>query len=251
MTAVARTSAQSLRAALLWAGPDAAAAGLSAGETYGLEGVRAPRPEIVVLPPKRVRAASVIVHRAADRRALLVRRHRDILVTGVEPTLMALASSLEAEAFEIACEDARRRRRTSVPSLRAYLERFATAGRPGVGPLRALLDEIDPVHAARSTLEVKTRRLLVAHGFTDFVREFPLDWNNRRYRFDFAPRRDNRTILETNGRRRHDDPTTTSTTTRSGAFARPPRLPPRVRDLAQGHTCAPQTVGRACDDARG
>ena len=51
---------------------------------------------------------------------------------------------------------------------------------------------------------MKTRRLLVANGFTDFVREFPLEWRGRTYRFDFAfPRRN--TILETNGRRWHDD----------------------------------------------
>jgi very-short-patch-repair endonuclease len=62
------------------------------------------------------------------------------------------------------------------------------------------------VHAARSTLEVKTRRLLVAHGLTDFVRELPLVWRGRTYLFDFAFQR-SRTILETNGRRWHDDAT--------------------------------------------
>ena len=37
------------------------------------------------------------------------------------------------------------------------------------------------------------------------MREFPLEWDGRIYRFDFAfP--DARTILETNGRRWHDDP---------------------------------------------
>ena len=60
------------------------------------------------------------------------------------------------------------------------------------------------MRAAQSVLEVKTRRLLVARGFTDFVREFPLQWNGRTYRFDFAFVRQ-RTILETNGRRWHDD----------------------------------------------
>ena len=70
--------------------------------------------------------------------------------------------------------------------------------------MRRLLDQLDPVHPARSTLEVKTRRLLVAHGITDFVREFPLEWNGRAYRFDFAFERE-RTIVETNGRRWHDD----------------------------------------------
>jgi very-short-patch-repair endonuclease len=72
--------------------------------------------------------------------------------------------------------------------------------------MRELLDELDPVHPARSTLEVKTRRMLVANGIADFVREFPLSWNRRTYWYDFCfP--GSRTILETNGRRWHDDPT--------------------------------------------
>ncbi len=70
--------------------------------------------------------------------------------------------------------------------------------------MRGLLADLDPVHPARSVLEVKTRRLLVANGITDFVREFPLEWQGRTYRYDFAfP--DAKTILETNGRRWHDD----------------------------------------------
>ncbi len=100
---------------------------------------------------------------------------------------------------------ARRRRLTSVPALESYVARFARAGRPGISTLRDLLVLLDPVHAARSTLEVKTRRLLVANGFTDFVRELPLSWGGRTYRFDFAFDV-RRTILETNGRRWHDDP---------------------------------------------
>jgi very-short-patch-repair endonuclease len=135
----------------------------------------------------------------------MLRTHRGIRTTGVEPTLVALAATLEAEAFEIACEDARRRRLTSVPALNAYLTRFGRAGRPGVGNLRRLLHELDPTHPSRSTLEVKTRRLLVASGHTRFVREFPLEWNGRTYLFDFAFERE-RTILEVNGRRWHDDP---------------------------------------------
>jgi hypothetical protein len=118
MTAVRRSSEQSLHASLLWAGETAAAAGRSAGEIYGLEGVRAPAPEIVVLPPSRVRSDRVVVHRARDRAPLLLRRKRGFLTTGIEATLVSLASSLGAEAFEIACEDARRRRLTSVPALR-------------------------------------------------------------------------------------------------------------------------------------
>ncbi|HEY3831484.1 MAG TPA: hypothetical protein VGO03_04275 [Acidimicrobiia bacterium] len=131
--------------------------------------------------------------------------HRGLRVTGPEATLVRLAHPLGDQALEVACEDARRRRLTSVPALRAYLDRFGASGRPGIAPLRTLLRELDPAHPANSTLEVKTRRLLVARRITSFVREFPLEWNGRTYRFDFAFLR-GRTILETNGKRWHDDP---------------------------------------------
>ncbi|TML65801.1 MAG: hypothetical protein E6G14_15890 [Actinobacteria bacterium] len=52
---------------------------------------------------------------------------------------------------------------------------------------------------------MKARRLFVANGVTNFVREFPRKWNGTTYRYDFAfPT--TRTIVETNGRRWHDDP---------------------------------------------
>jgi very-short-patch-repair endonuclease len=204
IVAVPPSSPQRLRAALLWAGLPAAAAGCSAAEVYGLEGVRPVKPEIVVPRSSRVRHSEVIVHRSDDWRALMIRRHGGVHVTGVEATLVAVAAVLDAESLEVACEDARRRGLTSVPGLRRYLERHGRAGRHGVRATRRLLAELDPRHPGRSTLEVKARRLLVAHGLTGFVREHPLGWNGRTYRFDFAflPER---TILETNGRRWHDD----------------------------------------------
>ena len=204
MTAVPRSSVQQLRAALLWAGDDAVAAGRSAGEVYRLEGVQASQPEIVVPRSSRARAGGVIVHTGTKSAALMVREHRGFRVTGVEATLVALAGVLDPEAFEVACEDARRRRLTSIPALDAYLARFGRMRRTGVIATRRLIRQLDPIHSARSTLEVKTRRLLTANGITDFVRELPLDWNGRTYRYDFGFER-SRMILETNGRRWHDD----------------------------------------------
>jgi very-short-patch-repair endonuclease len=197
-----RTRELSLQAALVWAGP-AAAACSSAGWVYGLEGVAPPDPpEIVAQRGQRSHSKRVVVHRPESEPSMMIRTHRGFRVTGVEATLVALADVLDEEAFEIACEDARRRRLTSVPALDAYLQRFGERGRRGTGALRRCLRELDPVHPSRSTLEVKARRLLVAHGLTDFVREFELEG----HRFDFAftgPK----VILETNGRRWHDDPT--------------------------------------------
>ena len=205
MAAVAPSAQQRLHAALLWAGVAAAAAGRSAAEIYRLEGVRAEVPEIALPYKVRARAPTdtlIVYH--GDPVALMIRTMNAVRVTGVEATLMRLAYVLDEESFEVACEDARRRRLTSVAALRAYLRRFGRRGRPGVASMRRLLDQLDPVYAARSTLEVKMRRLLVGHGIEDFVREFPLEWNGRTYLFDFAFERE-RTILETNGRRWHDD----------------------------------------------
>jgi very-short-patch-repair endonuclease len=203
MVAVRTSAEQRLRAALLWAGDDAAVAGRSAAQRYRLEGVRAERPEIVVPPRVRARTEFAKVY-FGDPRALMVRVVDGLPTTGIEATLLRLAHELDDEEFEIACEDARRRRLTSMTALRRYLERHGRRGRPGVSALRHLLDQLDPEHPARSTLEVLTRRLLVAHGLHDFVRELPLSWNGRTYRYDFAfPAR--RVVLETNGRRWHDD----------------------------------------------
>jgi very-short-patch-repair endonuclease len=205
LTAVPVSHEQDLRAALLWAGNEAAAARRSAGEIYGLEDVTAAMPEIVVPPRRRARSDRVMVHHGYSRAALMLREVRGIPVTGVEATLVLLAHSLDAEAFEIAFEDARRRRLTSTAAVDAYLTRWGRRGRPGVAAMRALLSDLDPVHASRSKLEVKTRRLLVAHGITDFVREFPLEWSGRTYLYDFAFEQP-RVILEANARRWHDDP---------------------------------------------
>jgi very-short-patch-repair endonuclease len=204
LTAVAPTSEQQLRAALAWAGDTAAATGRSAAVLYGLEGVRAETPEIALPRDVRGRSPHILV-RHGDRVAMMVRRLRGIPTTGPEYTLLWLAHVLAPEVFEVAFEDARRRRLTSIPAVRAYLDRFGRRGRPGVAALRQSLTELDPEYAARSTLEVVTRRLLVANGITDFVRELPLAWNGRTYRFDFGFVAA-RTVLETNGRRWHDDP---------------------------------------------
>jgi very-short-patch-repair endonuclease len=203
LTSVSPTSEQRLRAALLWAGDRAAATGRSGGARYGLEGVRADSPEIALPYDVRGRSSAIVV-RHGERTAMMIRRVRGIPTTGPEYTLLWLAHTLPAHEFEIAFEDARRRRLTSLPAMRAYLDRFGRRGRPGLATTRSVIAELDPRHAARSTLQVLTRRILVASALTDFVREFPLEWNGRTYRFDFAfPRA--RTILETNGRRWHDD----------------------------------------------
>jgi hypothetical protein len=205
-TAVAPSPEQRLRAALAWAGPTAAAAARSAGALYAMADVHTPKPEIVVPESLRARQPEIVVHHARHRPALMLRTVRGIPTTGPEATLQMLAHVLDPAVLEVACEDSRRRGLTSIPALYRYLERFGTRGRPGTTRLRTLLTELDPRWPSRSKLEVLTRRLLVAQGLTDFVREHPLVEGGRRFRYDFTFLRE-RVILETNGRRWHDDAT--------------------------------------------
>ena len=195
---------QKLHAALLWSGEGAAVAAQSAGELLRLEGVHSAAAVIAVPASNRKRHPDVRVIRYTSRAAMMVRRERGIPMVGTEAMLCQLGSALDREALEIACEDARRRKLTSIPALRAYLDLFGASGRNGVGALRDLLNELDPLRPSNSVLEVKVRRLLIAHGLDGFVREFPLEWRGRRYYFDFCfPQQ--RVILETNGQRWHDD----------------------------------------------
>ncbi len=205
MAAVPVTDEQWLRAALLWAGDLAAADGRSAGASYQLRGVRAHKPEINVPRGRRLRSPRVVVREADDRAALMLRSHLGVRLTGPEATLVQLAHLIDDESLEIACEDARRRQLVTMASLAAYLERHARPGRRGIAAMRKLLSQLDPDHPSRSDLEVKARRLLVAHGIDDFVREHPLEGRRCTYYFDFAFL-ERRTILETNGRKWHDDP---------------------------------------------
>jgi hypothetical protein len=150
LASVPPTPFQLLHAALAWAGPDAAAAGRSAATGYRLEGVVTAKPEIVVPESKRARSKSIVVHHARDRRPLMIRMVDGVPTTGVEATMLLLAHLVDAEALEVACEDARRRRLTSMAALHAYLDRWQQRGRPGQLNLRRLLAELDPQHPARS-----------------------------------------------------------------------------------------------------
>jgi len=164
LTATPPSPDQMLCAALLWAGDRAVGDRRSAAMLYRLEGLRTHKPQIVVPSTVRRRSEDVDVRYYDDRRALMVRRIRGVPVTGIEATLMVLAHELDGVALEIACEDARRRRLTTIPALNTYVDRFGVSGRPGVAALRRLLSELDPMHPSRSTLEVLTRHLLAAHG---------------------------------------------------------------------------------------
>ena len=91
----------------------------------------------------------------------------------------------------------------------------------------------------------RARRLLVANGITDFVREFPLTWNGVIYHYDFtfASRR---TILRTVAAGT-TTLATTSSTRKSGG--RPGRLGHRIVFATWGKvTTRPEALRHELDD---
>jgi very-short-patch-repair endonuclease len=207
LVSVRASPEQTLRAALLWSGEESAAAATTAAYLYGLEGVAPPSmPQVAIPQSKRKHDRRVATIECRDMKKMMVRTFNGFRVVGVEACLVQLAAALDDdEALEIACEDARRRLLTGIPALRKYLDMHGGRGRDGVVRLRALLDELDPLHFSRSTLEVRTRRLLAASDLPRFEREVPLAWRGRTRYFDFG-RPDDKLVLECNSKRWHDDP---------------------------------------------
>ena len=169
---------QSLRAALLWAGPTAAAAGVC--------GRRALRPRGRAAAGTRDRRHATDAWPAPDLVRGSSRKSPSSAAAATAPGLAGHGGGADDGGAGAALDGGGVRDRvrgrataTTHDGLRAPRVSRTLPGRPGAAALRHLLDELDPVHASRSTLEVKTRRLLVAHGLTDFTREFPLAWNGR------------------------------------------------------------------------
>ena len=136
-----------------------------------------------------VRRSRRVYH--GERRALMVRMVNGLPTTGVEATLLRLAHVLDSEAFEIACEDARRRRLTSIPALQRYLERHAQAR---TTRRRARCAERSP-SSIRSTRRDRRWRSRPDDSSSHMVSTTSCassrsTWKGRTYRYDFAfPRR--------------------------------------------------------------
>ena len=173
---------------------------------------------------------------------------RGIPTTGVEATLLALAAALDDEPFEIACEDARRRRLVSIPSLRAYLDQWGRAGRPGVTALRRHLRVLDPIHRvavdvggedSAAARHARSRQLLprvsprVAGPYLPVrLRVSPAANDPRDERAKVARRRDRLRVRQ-----------------REVECPRPARISDRAGHLGQGHGASGRPDRRARDDA--
>jgi hypothetical protein len=194
------------RAALVWAGRGSALSHRSAGELWQLDGVRAERPEVVVLGTRHPRSAQVTVHRTQVLPPSDIARVSDLRVTNPTRTVIDLASVLDLSALRVAFESARRQRLTTVERVRERLDAVGGPGRKGAARLEVLLAALEGRAPSEFPLEVKVAEIIERSHLPRPVPQLKVRVAGRGYRLDFAwPAQ--KVALECDGRERHSEDT--------------------------------------------
>lgn len=169
-----RTWEQRVMAAVLAAGPGAAASHRSAAALLGIPGFpRQGAPELSVPRTKRHRDATAAVHQCNRLPPAHITWLDGIPSTRVARTLVDLAGVVHPSRFERAVDNCLSARSISVEALAATMDELARPGRPGIAILRRLLDDRGAGYVApASALEARFRRLVRAAGLPapDFER---------------------------------------------------------------------------------
>jgi very-short-patch-repair endonuclease len=199
-----RTWRQAVLAAVLAAGPRAAASHRTAGRLLSLEGVRTSAVEVVTPLSTRPRLRGARLHRSRTLAASDVVCVDGIPQTKPARTLFDLASKLGPLDLEIALDDALRRQLVTVKRMLAYVEHRGRRGRRGAGTLHDFLLDRLPNPPAGSGWETRLRHLLRSAGLPAPLRQHVI--RDRRGRFvarvDLAVP-DHRVALEFDGYRHH------------------------------------------------
>jgi very-short-patch-repair endonuclease len=118
----------------------------------------------------------VIHHHALD--PVDVMTFEGLPVTTPARTLIDVAAMVDEATLEVALDDALRRGLVSLPRLRWRLEQLTAKGRPGVKPVRSLLEARD--HAVpQSVFETRLRRLMRDAGLPQPVGQYPIRVDGR------------------------------------------------------------------------
>ena len=179
-----RNDAVDLAAACLATG--GVASHRSAAHLHGLIDLTPYRSEVTVGSTKGVRQGPV-VHRSADLIARDVIRVQGIRTTNPTRTLIDLGGVVPCAVLEAALERALHARLTTFDRVVCRFFEVARHGRPGIGPLRALLVDRDPQLApAESDLETLLLRILRGFGLPDPVRQLVVQVGGESFRLDVA-----------------------------------------------------------------
>lgn len=172
---------RSVLAAVMHAGPGAAASGACAAAVQGLAGFR---PGLIeVTAPRGMSGVSYRARRARLPENLIT-KVGPIPVTDAARTLLDLCGDVRARKVEDALDDALRRGLTSLPRLK-WMLRTVGKGKKGSATLRKLvMERVDTGPIPESVLETRLWRPLTKLGVPPPIRQHPIDGG--RYRIDFA-----------------------------------------------------------------
>lgn len=176
-----------LRAALLSAGPDAAASHCSAAEIWRLPGLIADCPEVTVPWPARLRLEGVRSHSSGAFPAHHVTVQLGLRVTTPARTLADLSALVGPQMLGRLVDDGLRRRLLDLDDLREAYDVLACRGRRRLVVMRAVLEARLPgFYPGDSPAELDVRRILVEAGLGEPVPQYQVAVGGTVYLLDWA-----------------------------------------------------------------
>lgn len=185
LRAVPYTWESKVRAATSWSEPSAGAC-RTAAAGWGLDGFSKDVIEVVstraLHPPD-----WLTLRRTRDLDRSDVRIRNGLPFTSLERTLAELGAVCPPAKVERALDDAIRKRITTLPRVRAYLEEHGARGRNGCGPLRRLLeDRLKEPKVTQSDFEDAFLALTKRFGLPTPFKQHPVVVENHRFFLDFV-----------------------------------------------------------------
>jgi hypothetical protein len=179
---------QELMAACLVAGVAARASHRSASEVWGLPGVMAYQPELVVPWPLTVRLPGVHSHQTRYLPPSHVTIHHGVPVTSPARTVVDLSAFFGEYLLGRITDHVTRQRLATIAELHEAYALLATPGRHRLTVMRAVLDErpIDSYHPGDSNKELDLLSVILEAGFPRPVPQFQVTAGGKVYLLDYA-----------------------------------------------------------------
>jgi very-short-patch-repair endonuclease len=137
----------------------------SPAELWMLPGGRDDVVEITCKRWRRTRRPDLIVHETRSLRQDDMTEAEGIPVTSIEQTLLGLAAVVHRDVVEMALDRALHRELTTLAQLGMFVRAKGARGRNGIGVLRHLLTQHDPLAGIpESAMETKLKQLLRRQG---------------------------------------------------------------------------------------
>ena len=153
----------------------------SAAQLRDLPGGRTDLVEITCKRWKRAKADGLVVHETKLLDAADIDCVNGIPTTSIEQTLLGLAATVHSSVLEMAVDRALHKKQTTIAQLELFVNRKGKRGRNGVGVLRDLVRNLDPLAGVpESAMETKLKQLLRRSGLP--MPEFQYEiWHNGRF----------------------------------------------------------------------